>query len=216
MDSISISSYQRVYILATLNHLTLSELNRKLAELYISRMSSGKYLSILKYSPLALPTIYKLSLLWNNIYFFLHPPQYYFIRSSNISMGLQTVGHDSVWMHTQYLFNRLFNKYFSSVQEINYPAGTKALIQEGDGNYMLRPYSGQNQKADDWGFRNTTLLPQPVQFTQSCPILWSHGLQHARLLHSSPTPGACSNSCPLSQWCNPTISSSVVPFSSCL
>ena len=32
----------------------------------------------------------------------------------------------------------------------------------------------------------------------------------------SPTPGACSNSCPLSQWCHPTISSSVVPFSSCL
>jgi len=40
-----------------------------------------------------------------------------------------------------------------------------------------------------------------------------HGLQHTRLLHPSPTPGACSNSCPLSQWCHPTISSSVVPFS---
>ena len=33
---------------------------------------------------------------------------------------------------------------------------------------------------------------------------------------STPTPGACSNSCPSSQWCHPTISSSVVPFSSCL
>ena len=63
MDSIFISSYQRVYILATLNHLTLSELNRQLSELYISRMSSGKYLSILKDSPLVLPTICKLSLL---------------------------------------------------------------------------------------------------------------------------------------------------------
>ena len=43
-----------------------------------------------------------------------------------------------------------------------------------------------------------------------------HGLQHARLPCPSPTPGACSNSCPSSQWCHPTISSSVVPFSSCL
>ena len=43
--------------------------------------------------------------------------------------------------------------------------------------------------------------------------LHPHGLQHARLPCPSPTPGACSNSCPLSQWCHPTISSSVVPFS---
>ena len=43
-----------------------------------------------------------------------------------------------------------------------------------------------------------------------------HGLQHTRLPCPSPTPGASSNSCPLSRWCHPTISSSVVPFSSCL
>ena len=36
--------------------------------------------------------------------------------------------------------------------------------------------------------------------------LWPHGLQHTRLLCLSPTPGVCSNSCPLSQWCHPTIS----------
>ena len=46
--------------------------------------------------------------------------------------------------------------------------------------------------------------------------LWPHGLQHARLSCPSPSPKACSNSCPLSQWCHPTISSSVIPFSSCL
>ena len=46
--------------------------------------------------------------------------------------------------------------------------------------------------------------------------LRSHGLQHTRLPCPSPTPGACSNSCPSSRWCHPTISSSVVPFSSCL
>ena len=43
-----------------------------------------------------------------------------------------------------------------------------------------------------------------------------HGLQHTRLPCLSPTPGACSNSCPLSWWCHPIISSSVIPFSSCL
>ena len=43
-----------------------------------------------------------------------------------------------------------------------------------------------------------------------------HGLQHARLPCPSPTPGIYWNSCSLSQWCHPTISSSVVPFSSCL
>ena len=46
--------------------------------------------------------------------------------------------------------------------------------------------------------------------------LLPRGLQHARLPCPSPTPGGYSNSCPLSRWCQPTISSSVVPFSSCL
>ena len=45
--------------------------------------------------------------------------------------------------------------------------------------------------------------------------LWTHGLQHARLSWPSRSPTACSNAWPLSQWCQPTISSSVVPFSSC-
>ena len=43
-------------------------------------------------------------------------------------------------------------------------------------------------------------------------FLWPHGLQHARLPCPSPSPRLCSNSCPLSQWCHPTISSSVIPF----
>ena len=40
-----------------------------------------------------------------------------------------------------------------------------------------------------------------------------HRTQHARLPYPSPSPRACSNSCPLSQWCHPTISSSIIPFS---
>ena len=47
----------------------------------------------------------------------------------------------------------------------------------------------------------------------SCPTLWPHGLQHTRLPCPSQTPGACSNSRPLCQWCHPTISSSVGSFS---
>ena len=46
--------------------------------------------------------------------------------------------------------------------------------------------------------------------------LWPQGLQHARHPCWSPFPGVCSNSCPLSQWCHPTILSSVIPFSSYL
>ena len=49
--------------------------------------------------------------------------------------------------------------------------------------------------------------------TKSSDSLWPHGLQHARLPCPSVSPGTCSNSCPLSPWCHPTISSSVAPFS---
>ena len=48
-----------------------------------------------------------------------------------------------------------------------------------------------------------------------CPILQPHGLQQARLPCPSPSPRDCSNSCPLSRWCHPIISSSVIPYSSC-
>ena len=64
---------------------------------------------------------------------------------------------------------------------------------------------------------NATVLHK-VQFSLSVvsDSLQSHGLQHTRLPCPSPTPRACSNSCPLHWWCHPTISSSIIPFSSCL
>ena len=57
-----------------------------------------------------------------------------------------------------------------------------------------------------------------LQFSRSVvsDSLRPHGLQHTRPPCPSPTPGACSNSCPWSQWCHPTISFPTVPFSSCL
>ena len=66
--------------------------------------------------------------------------------------------------------------------------------------------------------RNQTEMMVGMLFSHSVlsDSLWPHGLQHTRLPCPSLSPGACSNSCPLSWWCHPTISSSVVPFSSCL
>ena len=55
-----------------------------------------------------------------------------------------------------------------------------------------------------------------VQLLSHIQFFVTHGLQHTRLPCPSPTPGACPNSCPWSRWCHPTISSSVVPVSSCL
>ena len=56
-----------------------------------------------------------------------------------------------------------------------------------------------------------------IQFNRSVvsDSLWPHGLHYARPPCPSPTPGVYPNPCPLSQWCHPTVSSSVIPFSSC-
>ena len=64
----------------------------------------------------------------------------------------------------------------------------------------------------------TTYQCLSVQFSHSVlpDSLWPHGLQHTRLPCPSPTLRVCSNSYALSWWCHSTISSSVVPFSSCL
>ena len=66
-------------------------------------------------------------------------------------------------------------------------------------------------------FLQRCINSQSVQFSHSVisDSLWPHELQHTRPPCPSPTPGAHPNSCPLSQWCHPAISSSVVPFSSC-
>ena len=65
---------------------------------------------------------------------------------------------------------------------------------------------------------NTTAIFSPsVQFSRSVvsDSLWPHESQHTRPPCPSPTPGVHSNLCPSSRWCHPTISSSVIPFSSC-
>ena len=72
---------------------------------------------------------------------------------------------------------------------------------------LLFPLEG---RSDSW-------LPQFSSVQSLSHVSWRpHGLQHTRLPCPSPTRRAYSNSCPSSRWCHPTISSSVVPFSSCL
>ena len=62
-------------------------------------------------------------------------------------------------------------------------------------------------------FWNILIFSSVSSVTQPWPTRWPHGLQHTRPPWPSPTSGVYSNSCPLSRWCHPTISSSVVPFS---
>ena len=64
----------------------------------------------------------------------------------------------------------------------------------------------------DW----TTFTSFQVSHSVVSDILWPYGLQQARPPCPSANPAVYSNSCPLSQWCHPTISTSAVPFSSCL
>ena len=64
-------------------------------------------------------------------------------------------------------------------------------------------------------FRRNVDGPLSVSRSVMSDSLWPHGLQHTRLPCPSP-PSRAWNSCALSRWCHPTISSSVIPFSSCL
>ena len=66
-----------------------------------------------------------------------------------------------------------------------------------------------------WDFPNLCALLLLFSHSVMSNSLWPHGLQHIRLPCPWLSPGVCLNSCPLSLWCHPTISSSVTPFSSC-
>ena len=81
-------------------------------------------------------------------------------------------------------------------------------------SWCVRAHSVLRKKVND----DVRLIISSLQYSQSVVSnsLQPHGLQHTRPPCMWPTPGAYSNSCSLSRWCHPTISSSVVPFSSCL
>ena len=96
------------------------------------------------------------------------------------------------------------------------------LKQSHDKSHVFSSYTKLQEYINTkiWGL--SVLSATSVQFSSvqfSCSVmsdsLWPHELQHARPLCPSPTPEVYSNLCPLSQWCHPTISSFVIPFSSC-
>ena len=99
------------------------------------------------------------------------------------------------------------NKYFKKRYHVFPKKSGKPLIDSG----VLVKYwvCGWKCVQFEWRF-----IAQFSSVTQWCLTLWSHKLQHARPPYPSPTPGAFSNSCPSSWWCHPTISSSVIIFSS--
>ena len=80
------------------------------------------------------------------------------------------------------------------------PHGEESVVYSGFVFWLIRPSQFSS-----------------VQFSHSVmsDSLWPHESQHARPPCPSPTPGVYSNPCPPSWWCHPTISSSVIPFSSC-
>ena len=88
---------------------------------------------------------------------------------------------------------------------------------EGSGHCFRFPSNCPDLECGSWYL---VIIPKSHSVQFSCSVmsdsLRPHGLQHTRLPYPSPTPEACSNSCSLSHWCHPTISSSVIPFSTCL
>ena len=95
-------------------------------------------------------------------------------------------------------------------------------IQSHSGNWDPSSFAvrqREKQKEQNRKMNQTQIQMLKIQFSsvvQSCLTLRPHGLRHTRLPCPTPTPRACPNSCPLSRWCHhPTVSSPVVPFSSC-
>ena len=81
-------------------------------------------------------------------------------------------------------------------------------------SFLFRKFSWQMCYNVKSFFFSVIEISVQFSFSVMSDSLRPHGLQHTRLPCPSPTPGACSNSCPLSRWCHPTLSSSVIPLSS--
>jgi len=88
----------------------------------------------------------------------------------------------------------------------------KSSLNFSYGSYLFVSVEGTLQKEF---LLYKCMFSQFSSVAQSCPTLWPHEPQHARPLCPSPTPRVHPNPRPLSRWCHPTISSSVVPFSFC-
>ena len=114
------------------------------------------------------------------------------LRFAKITQGIKCVLGP---LGTQFLIPSLWPQKWLSALNIS---GIFSILQWREDNHILNSLCSYHQLSS-------------VQWLSHV-----HGLQHSRPPCPSPTPRVYSNSCPLSWWCHPTISSSVVPFSSCL
>ena len=93
-------------------------------------------------------------------------------------------------------------------------------IRRRDCGEVIRSWGWSLMKMSNAVMKETTERPLIFSTKGCCSVTEScqrpHGLQHIRLPCPSLSPGVCSNSCPLSRWCHPTILSSVTPFSFCI
>ena len=126
-------------------------------------------------------------------------------------------------MEKAFLWIDDINRWFQSVAGADQPK-SNAVCSKGalESEFStLREFSNEDRNLQRYirGFVYIKALFL-IRIKFSCSVmsdsLRPNGLQHARLPCPSPNPGVCSNSCPSSWWCHPTISSSVIPFSSCL
>ena len=127
------------------------------------------------------------------------------------SMESQRVGHDKsdlAGTHTETISFRIKFLTWKNLLRVRIPRMKLWCWTQ------VQTHTTYNTQSKSW--YKLWVLGGSVQFSQLVVSnsLWPHGLQHARPPCPSPTPGVYSNSCPLSWWCHPTISSSVIPFSS--
>ena len=87
---------------------------------------------------------------------------------------------------------------------------------EGKCGFITLPGKGEHSRLVPQELCPLPTVRSGVILSVKSDSLWPHGLQHTRPPCPTPSPGAYSNSCPLTRWCHPTISSAVVHFSSCL
>ena len=134
----------------------------------------------------------------------------HFLKSTLFFFAFDLCACCSLLWKTLSLTSFIFPEHISRLEKWPY---SFTLIAMSRILYMLSNFSNEKLELRRYlGLIFLSLFSRSV----TSDYLLPHRLQHARLPCPSPSPGACSNSCPLSWWCHPTILSSVVPFYSCL
>ena len=131
-----------------------------------------------------------------------------------LNQGFQVMlGDGWVWVSNKFPFSGEF--YNTSEKEMATHSSAIAWRIPGTGKPGGLPSMGSHRVEHNWSDLAATAA-NSVQFSSVVSdSLWSHELQQARPPCPSPTPRVHPKSGPLSQWCHPAISSSVIPFSSC-